>query len=385
MEIVCFENPEWRREIMKINNRFFKFSFIFFICGLLLLIPIISDSEGVLLDSDKDGISDALEKYAGLNPSKDECEPNLCSGFFGDEFLVIILDQSGSMSEKLGKDTRMEIAKRVSIKLIEKFPSSAAGLGFFSYGTSQPDLDPDSGEANGCKSFVEWQSPFQNLNRSELKEHVNKMQPELGTPIAYSLEKFRESILDKKGKFNLLLITDGGESCNGDPISEAKKLVMLNNKNLMVKLSVIGFGVDAKTETELKKIAEASDGSYQTVASEEALEDIFQKPIKDIIASFQGILCLHKQVDKLLLCEQSRGNKLRAAFNKLKSSLSTNFTPEEKETLIEYYPQSEKFIEDRIQTYTKIKKEGTDAYVKKIDELSKLIVSPSDRIKKKTK
>ena len=138
-------------------------------------------------------------------------------------------------------------------------------------------------------------------------------------------------------------------------------------------------------KTELKKIAEASDGSYQTVASEEALEDIFQKPIKDIIASFQGILCLHKQVDKLLLCEQSRGNKLRAAFNKLKSSLSTNFTPEEKETLIEYYPQSEKFIEDRIQTYTKIKKEGTDAYVKKIDELSKLIVSPSDRIKKKTK
>ncbi|MBP7283119.1 MAG: VWA domain-containing protein [Leptospiraceae bacterium] len=368
---------------MKINNRLLKISVIFYICGILVFIPILSDSQGILLDGDKDGVSDALEKYAGLNPNKDECEPSGCSGFYGDEFLVIVLDQSGSMSEKLGADTRMEVAKRVSLKLIEKFPTTAAGLGFYSYGTSQPELDADSAESNGCKSFVEWQSPFQKLNRVELKEHVSKMQPELGTPIAYSLQKFRESILDKKGKFNLLLITDGGESCNGDPVEEAKKLVMLNNKTLMIKLSVIGFGVDAKTEMELKKIAEASNGTYQTVTSEEALEDIFQKPIKDIIASFQGILCLHKQVDKLLLCEQSRGNKIRAAFNKLKSSMSTPFTPEEKETLIEYYPQSEKFIEDRIQSYTKIKKEGTESYIKKIDELSKLLVSPADRIKKK--
>ena len=371
---------------MKHNKRQMKIILSILIIGLFVFIPVLSESLEILLDGDKDGISDALEKYAGLDPKKDECDPTGCSGFYGDEYLVVILDQSGSMSEKLGDDTRMEVAKRVSLKLIDKFPATAAGLGFFSYGTKLPVEEgekPESGEDNGCKSFVEHQSPFQKLNRAELKEQVSKMVPELSTPIAYSLLKFRESILDKKGKFNLLLITDGAESCNGSPIEEAKKLVMLNSKTLMIKLSIIGFGVDDKTAEDLKKIAIASEGTYQTVASEDALEDIFQKPIKDIIASFQGILCLHKQVDKFLLCEQSRGNKLRAAFNKLGSHMKTPFSDEEKATLIKYYPHSEKFIEDRIQSYSKIKKEGTEGYIKKIDDLSKLLVSPADQLKKK--
>jgi hypothetical protein len=368
---------------MKLNARQIKITLMLFLIGIIVFIPIFSESLDILLDEDKDGISDALEKYAGLDPKKDECEPAGCSEFYGDEYLVIILDQSGSMAEKIGADTRMEVAKRVSIKLIEKFPNTAAGLGFYSYGTSAGVSEESSGENNGCQSFVEWQSPFNKLDRKELKENISKMQPELGTPIAYSLLKFRESILDKKGKFNLLLITDGGESCNGNPVEEAQKLVMLNSKNLMIKLSVVGFGVDDKTAEELKKIAIASEGSYQTITTEEGLEDIFQKPIKDIIASFQGILCLHKQLDKLLLCEQSRDNKLRAAFNRLNSPAATRFTSEEKETLIKYYPKTEKHIQDRIQSYTKIKKEGTESYIKRIDELSKLLVSPADKLKKK--
>ena len=368
---------------MQLNNPRLKVLLSLLLVGLLVFVPLLSESLEILTDGDKDGISDALEKYAGLDPKKDECDPAGCSGFYGDEYLVMILDQSGSMGEKLGDDTRMEVAKRVSLKLIEKFPNTAAGLGFYSYGTKLPEGEEQGGEDNGCKSFTEFQSPFQKLNRKGLKEHINNMKPELGTPLAYSLLKFRESILDKKGKFNLILITDGGESCNGDPVEEAKKLVMLNSKTLAIKLSVIGFGVDDKTAEELKKIAIASEGTYQTVASEEGLEDIFQKPIKDIIASFQGILCLHKQLDKLLLCEQSRDNKLRAAFNRLNSPMSSPFSDEEKQTLIKYYPQTEKYIHTRIQAYTKIKKEGTESYIKRIDEMSKLIVAPIDRIKKK--
>ncbi len=360
-----------------------KILLVLILLGLIAFIPLISDSIDILTDDDKDGISDALEKYAGLDPKKDECEPNGCSGFYGDEYLVMILDQSGSMAEKIGSDTRMEAAKRVSIKLIDKFPATAAGLGVYSYGTSTTITGEPAEDTSGCKSFNELQSPFKRLDRKELKEHISKMQPDQSTPLAFSLLKFRESILDKKGKFNLILITDGEESCNGNPVEEAKKLVMLNSKTLAIKLSVIGFGVDDKTAEELKKIAIASEGTYQSVASEEALEDIFQKPIKDIIASFQGILCLHKQVDKLLLCEQSRDNKLRAAFNRLNSPLSSPFSDEDKKTIIKYYPETEKYIQARIQAYTKIKKEGTESYVKKIDELSKMIVSPADRIKKK--
>jgi hypothetical protein len=366
---------------MKLNNSNIKILLITLIAGLLVFVPLISESLEILTDGDKDGISDALEKYAGLDPKKDECEPTGCSGFYGDEYLVMILDQSGSMLEKLGEDTRMDVAKRVSLKLIDKFPSTAAGLGLYSYGAKKNAAGEDF--ANECESFEEWQSPFKKLNRKDLKEHVSKMEAEGGTPIAYSILKFRESILDKKGKFNLLLITDGGESCHGDPVEEAKKLVMLNSKTLAVKLSVIGFGVDDKTAEELKKIAVASEGTYQTVATEEGLEDIFQKPIKDIIASFQGILCLHKQLDKLLLCEQSRDNKLRSAFTKLNSPMSSPFSEEEKQTLIKYYPQTEKYIQSRIQNYTKIKKDGTEAYIKRIDEMSKLLVPPIDKIKKK--
>jgi hypothetical protein len=138
----------------------------------------------------------------------------------------MILDQSGSMSEKLGEDTRMEVAKRVSLKLIEKFPSTAAGLGFYSYGTKLPEGEEQGGEDNGCRSFTELQSPFQKLNRKELKEHIQKMQPELGTPLAYSLLKFRESILDKKGK----LIDKELRSDFSNPASQRLPHIVANSK-----------------------------------------------------------------------------------------------------------------------------------------------------------
>ena len=55
---------------MKHNKRQMKIILSILIIGLFVFIPVLSESLEILLDGDKDGISDALEKYIQVSNSK---------------------------------------------------------------------------------------------------------------------------------------------------------------------------------------------------------------------------------------------------------------------------------------------------------------------------
>lgn len=57
----------------------------------------------------------------------------------------------------------------------------------------------------------------------------------------------------------LFLITDGIETCDGDPVSMAKSLKENGTK---IILGIIGFNVDTNQNTVLKNIADSGDGYY---------------------------------------------------------------------------------------------------------------------------
>ncbi|MCQ6276050.1 VWA domain-containing protein [Bacillus sp. V3B] len=57
----------------------------------------------------------------------------------------------------------------------------------------------------------------------------------------------------------LFIVSDGIETCGGNPVEEAKKLA---NSDLNVKVNIIGFNVDDAGQKQLKETAAAGNGTY---------------------------------------------------------------------------------------------------------------------------
>lgn len=59
-----------------------------------------------------------------------------------------------------------------------------------------------------------------------------------------------------------MFISDGIETCDGDPIKAVSKL---RNHQIDATVNIIGFDVDDEGQQQLKEIAEAGGGEYDTV------------------------------------------------------------------------------------------------------------------------
>ncbi len=316
-------------------------------------------------DTDKDGIPDFFEVAAGFNPKENECRPQRCkvniNGMGEQEYFVIILDQSGSMSGQFTPEkTIMESAKDVIKDFVNKTPTYIK-LGMFTYGR------------NECSPLDNVHSPFDSSGRKKILEALPDLQPAGSTPIGASISAFRELIQNKKGRFNVLLVTDGGESCDGKPLEEAKRLMELNDVHLGVTLHVAGIGLEKKHAEEFKKIAELSSGKYYDVTKPNDFKNLFKTPIQEIISSYQGMVCLQAEVDTIIHCENLRLSKLTLFKTKKVTSFSSEFTDEEKEYINKNFPKMENKINDRVEAYKELKKDGNNKYQDKINDLTKIL------------
>jgi Mg-chelatase subunit ChlD len=320
-------------------------------------------------DTDKDGIPDFLEIAAGFNPKENECRPQKCkaniNGMGEQEYFVIILDQSGSMNNRFTPEkTIMESAKDVIKDFVNKTPSYIK-LGMFTFGR------------NECSPLDYVHSPFDRNGKKAILEALPDLQPAGYTPIGDSLSAFRELIQNKKGRFNVLLVTDGGESCEGKPLEESKKLMELNDVHLGVTLHVAGIGLEKQYAEEFKKIAEISSGKYYDVTKPNDFKNLFKTPMEEIIQSYKGMVCLQAEVDTIIHCENLRLSKLNLFKTKKVNSFSSEFTDEEKEYINKNFPKMETKINDRVEAYKELKKEGTNKLQSKINDLTKILTGTS--------
>lgn len=67
------------------------------------------------------------------------------------------------------------------------------------------------------------------------------------------------------------MVSDGIETCDGDPVEAAKKV---KEDNTDVQVNIIGFDVDSKADDQLKNVARAGGGEYTSVKTKQELKDI---------------------------------------------------------------------------------------------------------------
>lgn len=166
--------------------------------------------------------------------------------------LNIVIDSSGSMGQKIeGTKTKMDIAKEAVGSLVDSLPSSSY-VGLRAYGSQSPE------SAKNCTDTKQLVS-ISALNKAEIKNQVNQLNPSGWTLMAYSLQKAYEDFLSPESERVIVLISDGEETCGGNFCAVAKEL---EAKGVKLTVNTIGFGVNQTAKSQLTCVAEATGGKY---------------------------------------------------------------------------------------------------------------------------
>ena len=165
--------------------------------------------------------------------------------------MLLVLDSSGSMREPAGAGrTRFEAATKALNEVIGGLPGDL-DVGLRIYGARIPD---GPGSCRDSELVV----PVGPLDRKSLRSAVRRARPRGNTPIAYSLRRAAED-LPTEGQRTIVLVSDGEESCGGDPCAVARDL---SAQGLDVRVDVIGFQVTGAARDQLTCIAQAGRGTY---------------------------------------------------------------------------------------------------------------------------
>lgn len=172
--------------------------------------------------------------------------------------LEIVLDASGSMVNEIQGKSMMDIAKNSINEILTTLPDNA-NVGLRVFGHLGDNTAEKRTESCGANELLQ---PITKLDREKIKSVMSPIQPTGWTSVAKSIEKGTVDLSQFKGEKDvniLYIITDGIETCDGDPVAMAEKL---KGGKTNVILGIIGFNVDANQDALLRQIAQAGGGYY---------------------------------------------------------------------------------------------------------------------------
>jgi hypothetical protein len=197
--------------------------------------------------------------------------------------LIFILDASGSMWEKIQGGTKIEIAKEVLSGIFQKLPANV-DAGLYAYGHRS------KGDCNDIEELV----PLGPANKQQLVDKIKSLDPKGMTPITASIRVALEKLKTVEQESTVLLVSDGKETCKGDPCALVKELKKSGIKFVM---HVVGFNVTAEEKAQLECIAAAGGGQYFTASDAKGFEIAAQKVAGSVgISDKPGSIKLDKKV-----------------------------------------------------------------------------------------
>ena len=180
----------------------------------------------------------------------------------------IILDASGSMYQKIGDQTRIAVAKTVLTALLQTTIPAGTPLALRIYGHKEP---------RSCRTDLEL--PLKPLVTANALKIIKSVDPQdrSRTPLAESLKLVAEDLKTAEGSKLVILLTDGEESCDGDP-EEAVRF--LKEQGVDVKLNIVGMAIDSDlTKQQFAEWAKIGGGLYFDADSPEALQSALEQAL----------------------------------------------------------------------------------------------------------
>lgn len=277
--------------------------------------------------------------------------------------ISIQIDSSGSMNGQVNGGVKMNLAKEAVENFAAGFPEDTI-MSLRTYGHKGTGDDKD--KAMSCES-TEVMYETNTYDEAAFKTALGKFKPSGWTPLAASIKAGYEDLKAKAGEDTeniLYIVSDGIETCDGDPVKEAKALA---DSNLNVKVHIIGFDVDDAGQAQLKKTAEAGNGKYYTVNSKLELTNTLNELMGEAISSIRknnqkamnGIEINFKSVE------------LRKDVQRLKSNFM-NMAGVENEVL--------KGAAQELESQEKVKSEDVEAITEMADERLSVLAEYSGKL-----
>ena len=189
----------------------------------------------------------------------------------GIQNVIVILDASGSMWGQINGKPKIQIAKGVMKDLIDKLPSSMR-VGLMAYGHRR------KGDCRDIEMLV----PVGKLDRSEMKAKINAISPKGKTPLTESVKLAAENLHYMENRATVVLVSDGLETCGGDPCKLAEKLAM---GGVDFTAHVIGFDLSKQEQRRLRCLADKTGGLFLAAGNASALRDALFTTIKKVQAT----------------------------------------------------------------------------------------------------
>jgi Mg-chelatase subunit ChlD len=195
-----------------------------------------------------------------------------------DRAVEIVVDASRSMWGQIHGEAKMSIAKNILEDVSYWFPQDL-DLALRAYGSMSPS------ESNNCgdsRLLV----PFSEYNREPIRAAISGLRPTGQTPIAFALNQAAGDFGSLQSDRAVVLVTDGIESCGGDPVRAAREL---SEQGIMVHVIGFGLGNAADEDTySLRAIANASGGHYVTAGSAEELKEALVQTVATSFSVYKG-------------------------------------------------------------------------------------------------
>src|SRR4030095_6080328 len=169
-----------------------------------------------------------------------------------DRSVLLILDASGSMNARLPNgETRIEVARR-AVKGVASFVPAKAQVALRLYGAQSPARAKNCQDSGLAVRFAAAEA-----NADAITSAVDGAKAQGFTPIALSLQQAAGDFPEGAQQRVIVLVSDGKETCQGDPVVAAKALAAQK-----IVVHSVGFVVDTAARGQLQNIARITGGSY---------------------------------------------------------------------------------------------------------------------------
>ncbi|MGP4071122.1 vWA domain-containing protein [Piscibacillus sp. B03] len=195
------------------------------------------------------------------------------------QHIALLMDASGSMAAYVGNETKMESAKNALKEFVSQLPEDAQIM-LRVYGHEGSSSDSDK-ELSCASSEVVY--PLDHYDSGNFEEALSNFEPVGWTPLAASIEAADNDLIEHSSddvESTVYIISDGEETCGGDPVQAAKEL---HNSGIATAVNIIGFDVGNEAQQQLKAVAEAGGGEFTNVKSGEGLVDAALKNINNAV------------------------------------------------------------------------------------------------------
>lgn len=160
----------------------------------------------------------------------------------------IVLDASGSMLQRVGSQRRIDLAKQTLTKLTATTIAAKTPFALRVLGR----------EVDSCQTYLD--IPLAPLDPGVVAGRIARIDSKNNarTPLGASLEKVLEDLGAARGERLVILLTDGDETCGGDPGAAMAKLTRAG-----IRVNIVGFAIDdPRLAGTLRHWSDSAGGHY---------------------------------------------------------------------------------------------------------------------------